>query len=69
MVWLFWFSFFLSVLCFTRCLKSTVSRERKEHLLEAASPSWPSPLALWPVRPTTEGRGEHSAPGDEAWER
>lgn len=39
------------------------------HLLEAASPSWPSPLALWPVRPTTEGRGEHSAPGEEAWER
>lgn len=39
------------------------------HLLAATSPSCPSPLALWPVRPTTEGRGEHSAAGDEAWER
>lgn len=38
-------------------------------LLVATSPSCPSPLALWPLRPTTEGRGEHSAAGDEAWER
>ena len=35
-------------------------------LLEATSPSWPSPLALWPVRPSTEGRREHSEAGDDA---
>lgn len=38
-------------------------------LLDPASLSWPSPLALWPVCPTTEGRGELPAAGDEAWER
>ena len=37
-------------------------------LLEATSPSWPSPLALWQVRPSTDGRGEHSEPGVDARE-
>lgn len=49
--------------------KHTVISISYAYLLEAASPSWPSPLALWLVRPTKEGRGEHSDPGEEAPER
>lgn len=60
----FFFPSLKMILIFFPSLKWTCT-----YLLAATSPSCPSPLALWPVRPTTEGRGEHSAAGDEARER
>lgn len=38
-------------------------------LEEAASPSWPSPRTLCPVRPNVDGLGEQLRSGDEATER